>query len=67
MQFRKGDKVVVTYGGIDNPGTEGKTGVVMDDGSKSGGLIGVKGIDGRLKEAVLGVRGYYAEQLKHAA
>lgn len=65
-KFRKGDQVVVIDGGADNPGTEGKTGVVVDDGSLSGGLIGVKGIDGRLAEAIKGYRGYYAEQLAPA-
>lgn len=65
-QFNVGDKVVVVDGGADNPGTEGRTGTVVDDGSLSGGLIAVKGIQGRVKEAVLGYRGYYAEQLRKA-
>jgi ribosomal protein L24 len=57
--FSKGDKVTVTTGDA-----KGKTGIVVDDGSKSGGEIAVKGIDGRLKEAVLGYRGYTADDLK---
>lgn len=63
MQFRKGDKVTVTNPSADNRGTRGKRGTVVDDGSKSGGLIAVKGIDGRIAEAVKGHRGYYAEEL----
>jgi hypothetical protein len=65
-EFRKGDKVTVTNGGTDNPGTEGKEGVVFDDGAESGGLIAVKGVDGRLTEAVKGYRGYTADQLTHS-
>lgn len=64
--FSKGDKVTVTEGGSDNPGTEGKTGTVVDDGSLSGGLIGVKGIDGRITEAVKGYRGYTDDQLERS-
>lgn len=65
-QFRKGDKVTVIDGGQDHPGTEGKTGIVHDDGPYGSDLISVRGIDGRLKEAVLGYRGYTADQLKHS-
>ncbi|MFL4904847.1 hypothetical protein ACJ6WF_17070 [Streptomyces sp. MMS24-I2-30] len=64
--FRKGDTVTVIDGGTDNPGTEGCTGTVVDDGSLSGGLIAVKGIDGRFAEAIKGYRGYTADQIKHA-
>ena len=66
MQCRKGDRVTVTNPSSDNRGTKGKRGVVVDDGSLSGGLIGVKGIDGRVAEAVKGYRGYYAEELTRA-
>jgi hypothetical protein len=65
-QYSKGDRVTVTDGGVDNPGTEGKTGTVVDDGSLSGGLIAVKGIDSRFAEAVKGYRGYTADQLRRA-
>ncbi|MGK5733307.1 hypothetical protein [Streptomyces sp. URMC 124] len=64
MEFRKGDKVVVVEGGSENPGTEGRQGVVFYDGALSGGLIAVKGIDGRLRETVQGYRGYTADQLR---
>ncbi|MEV7975402.1 hypothetical protein [Streptomyces sp. NPDC086519] len=64
--YKIGDRVTVVSAGPDNPGTEGKTGVVVDDDSLSGGLIAVKGIDGRIAEAVKGYRGYYAEQLRKA-
>lgn len=63
--FRKGDRVVVIDEG-DNPGTKGKVGTVLDDGSLSGGLMPVKGIAGRLSEIVRGYPSYYPEQLKHA-
>lgn len=56
--FNKGDKVTVTTGDA-----AGRTGTVVSDGSKSGGLIGVKGIDGRVTEAVKGYRGYTADQI----
>jgi len=62
--FNKGDRVVVVSAGSENAGTEGATGVVVDDGSLSGGLIAVKGIDGRLAEAVKGYRAYTADQLR---
>ncbi|WP_255951575.1 hypothetical protein [Streptomyces odontomachi] len=64
-QFKAGDRVVVVDGG-DFPGTEGRTGTVVDDGALSGGLMPVKGIFGRVKEIVLGYPGYYAEQLRKA-
>lgn len=38
VKFSKDDRVVVIDGGTDNRGTEGKTGVVMHDGSLTGGL-----------------------------
>ncbi|MFF1341108.1 hypothetical protein ACFVYT_24845 [Streptomyces sp. NPDC058290] len=62
--FRMGDKVTVVAASPENAGTEGRTGVVVDDGSKSGGLIAVKGIDNRLTESLKGYRGYTADQLK---
>ncbi|MEW2578375.1 hypothetical protein [Streptomyces syringium] len=63
MGFRKGDKVVVIDGGADNPGTEGKEGVVFYD-EPFDGLFTVKGIDGRVVEAVRGYCGYTADQLR---
>lgn len=64
--FKKGDHVIVVAAGPENAGTVGKTGVVFDDGALSGGLIAVKGIDGRIAEAVKGYRGYTADQLRRA-
>lgn len=64
--YSKGDRVTVIDGGVDNPGTEGKTGTVVNDGSLSGGLIAVKGIDGKVIEALKGYRGYTADQLRKA-
>lgn len=64
--FSKGDRVVVVSAGPENAGTEGATGVVVDDGSLSGGEIAVKGIDGRFAEAVKGYRAYTADQLRQA-
>lgn len=66
MQFRKGDKVVVIDGGTDNPGTEGRTGTVFYPGPDDDGQVTVKGIDGRLAEAVKGYRSYAPEQLRRA-
>lgn len=66
MNFSKGDRVTVTNPNPGNQRFAGKTGVVADDGSKSGGLLGVKGIDGRLAEAVKGIPGFYPEELSPA-
>lgn len=66
MTYRRGDRVTVTN---PNPGRDhvrGKTGVVVSDGSASGGLIAVKGVDGRLAEMVKGYPGFYAEELSPA-
>lgn len=63
MTIRPGDRVTVTNPNPDNAAYRGKTGTALDDGSKSGGLIAVKGLDGRLKEAVAGYRGFYADEL----
>ena len=57
--FRKGDSVTVTTGDA-----AGKTGTVKSDGSNSGGLMGISGLDNKIVEAVRGVRGNYAEDLK---
>ena len=64
--FRKGDRVAVTNPSPENARYRGRTGTVTDDGSKSGGLIGVKGLDGRLAEAIKGTPGFYAEELSPA-
>lgn len=64
--FREGDRVTVTNPNPGNARYRGKTGTVADDGSKSGGLIGVKGIDGRLAETVKGIPAFYAEELSPA-
>lgn len=66
MPYRPGDRVTITNPHPENAKYRGKTGTVLDDGSKSGGLIAVKGLDGRLKEAVAGYRGFYAEELTQA-
>jgi hypothetical protein len=66
MQFQPGDTVTVTNPAPDNAAYRGKTGTVLDDGSKSGGLIAVKGLDGRIREAVAGYRGFYADELTKA-
>ncbi|MFE2497116.1 hypothetical protein [Streptomyces scopuliridis] len=64
--FSKGERVTVVAAGPENAGTEGKSGTVVDDGSLSGGDIAVKGIDGRIAEAIKGYRAYTADQLKRA-
>lgn len=64
--FRNGDRVIVVAAGPENAGTVGETGTVVDDGTLSGGEITVKGIDGRLAEAVKGYRSYTADQLRKA-
>lgn len=63
-EFSKGDQVVVVSAGPENAGTEGSTGTVVDDGSRSGGEIAVKGIDHRVTEAIKGYRSYTADQLR---
>lgn len=64
--FKKGDRVIVVAAGPENAGTVGKTGTVVDDGALPGGEIAVKGIDGPVKERVLGYRSYTADQLRKA-
>lgn len=64
MEFRKGDRVRVVDGGVQNPGTEGKAGTVFYQESEADGLIAVKGIDGRLAEWAKGYRTYSPEQLR---
>jgi hypothetical protein len=66
MPYRPGDRVTITNPHPENAKWRGLTGTVVDDGSKSGGLIPVKGLDGRIKEAVAGYRGFYAEELTRA-
>ncbi|MGX1220357.1 hypothetical protein [Streptomyces ambofaciens] len=66
MSFTKGDLVVVVAAGPENAGTVGKTGVVVDDGALSGGDISVKGIDGKVVEAIKGYRSYLPNQLRKA-
>lgn len=66
MTYRPGDRVTITNPTPENAKYRGKTGTVVDDGSKSGGLIPVKGLDGRVREAVAGYRGFYAEELTRA-
>lgn len=63
MQFQTGDTVTVTNPSPENVAYRDRTGTVLDDGSKSGGLIAVKGLDGRIREAVAGYRGFYADEL----
>ncbi|GES27898.1 hypothetical protein AB0G60_02750 [Streptomyces angustmyceticus] len=65
MNFSKGDRVTVTNPNPGNARFRGRTGTVTDDGSKSG-LMAVKGIDGRLAEAVKGTPGFYPEELSPA-
>lgn len=65
-EFKKGDRVTVVAAGPENAGTVGKTGVVFYDDSQAVGEIAVKGIDGRIAEAVKGYRTYTPNQLRHA-
>lgn len=66
MPFKLGDRVTITRPHPERAAYRGKTGTVIDDGSKSGGLIGVKGLDGRIREAVAGYMGFYADELTGA-
>lgn len=62
--FRKDDRVVVVSAGPENAGTEGETGTVFYD--EADGEVTVKGIDGRIAEAVKGYRTYSPDQLRKA-
>jgi hypothetical protein len=66
MSFQSGDRVRVTSPAPERSAHRGKTGTVLDDGSRSGGLIAVKGIEGRVREAVGGCIGFYANELTKA-
>lgn len=61
--FQPGDRVTISNPSRENSAHRGKTGTVHDDGSRSGGLIAVKGIQGRVREAVGGYIGFYANEL----
>lgn len=65
-QFKKGDRVVVVAAGPENAGTVGQSGVVFYDESEAVGEIAVKGVDGRIAEALKGYRTYAPDQLRHA-
>lgn len=65
-QFKKGDRVVVVVASPENAGTVGQAGVVFYDESEAAGEIAVKGIDGRIAEAVKGYRTYTPDQLRKA-
>jgi hypothetical protein len=58
MQFQPGDRVTVSRPNLDNLAYHGKTG--PDE------LIAVKGLEGRIREAVMGRRGFYPEELTKA-
>jgi hypothetical protein len=64
--FKVGDRVTVIAADPENAGTEGRTGTVYSIEPGPGGLIAVKGIDGRVSEAVKGYRAYTADQLRKA-
>lgn len=66
MPYNPGDRVTITNPAPERAVYRGKTGTVVDDGSKSGGLIPIRGLDGRLKEAVAGYVGFYADELTKA-
>lgn len=60
--WKKGDRVMVVAAGPENAGTVGRTGTVFYD--EADGEVCVKGIDGRLAEAVKGYRTYTPDQLQ---
>lgn len=64
LDYRTGDRVTVTNPVRKNQSAKDKTGVVV--GSKPGNRLAVKGIDGRLAEAVTGPRSFYAWELSPA-
>lgn len=64
--FKKGDRVIVVAAGPENAGTVGHTGTVFYDETQADGEIAVKGIDGRIAEAVKGYRTYRPDQLRKA-
>lgn len=66
MTYRIGDRVTIANPSRENAAYRGKTGTVVDDGAKTGGLIAVKGLDGRIRESVAGYRGFYADELTGA-
>lgn len=62
--FRKGDRVMVVAADPENAGTEGRTGTVYYTEAEADGRIAVKGIGGRVREAVNGYRAYWPHQLR---
>lgn len=61
--FKEGDQVVVVAAGPENAGTVGRSGTVASVEPGPDPLIAVKGIDGRVTEAVKGYRAYTSIQL----
>lgn len=66
MAYKPGDRVTITNPAPERADYRGRTGTVIDDGSKSGGLIGVKGLHGRIREKIAGHVGFYADELTGA-
>lgn len=64
--FQKGDRVTVVAADRENAGTEGETGTVYYTEDEADGQIAVKGIAGRIAEAVRGYRTYWPHQLRKA-
>jgi ribosomal protein L21E len=67
MQFKPGDRVTVTN---PEPNSEraayrGKTGTVETVGGPNE-LIAVKGLEGRVREAVMGRMGFYPDEITKA-
>lgn len=63
-EYKAGDRVGIVAAHPENAGTEGCIGTVVSVEPGYGGLIAVKGIDGRVTEAVKGYRAYTADQLR---
>lgn len=65
MTFHTGDRVTITNPRPENADYRGKTGTV-EIRQESDGLIAVKGLEGRVREAIVGRRGFYPEELTKA-
>jgi hypothetical protein len=65
MIFRPGDRVTITNPHRERAAYRGKTGTVETAGGPND-LVAVKGLDGRLTEAIRGRVGFYPEELTKA-
>lgn len=64
MTYKPGDRVTITNPHTENAAHRGKTGTIARIGAD--GMYELRGVDGRLREAVLGIIACTADELTRA-